>query len=665
MMIVSKEFQNKSRKGDRRSPSPVRKVLVLGGVAIAQLIAQELEEAGFQVYLQEKGEGVDSLGFSLPSLGDPNGLEKLRAIFISFAEKHSQGEEVLCYVHPGASIWGERPELPILGQELGLQVICPPARVLSLFSNKLNFFAEAEKLNVPNLLLSPDPMHSLREIDQRKFAYPIVLKAVKGGLTAGHYVVHDSQELRSGFSLWMEQVRTSCGEVIVLAERYLEGSRQLVLPFVRFLDGRFHSFPVMDVSLQCRHRKMIEFCPAQGVDSSTLQLIMEWAQTLTSLCGYVGVGTLEFLVDGSRPYLIGGSARLNKSFRLWEEVAGTRAVLWQLAAFEGQSEDECQVLRSGSSKHPWSNAVAMRLYAEDPILQLPQPGFIQELGEKTHWSFPGAEAVLDLSVKKKTMISPFSSGLLGVLRVGAEDSSQLISVARGVLGEVWFAGSLQTNERFIGELLDHPWVQEGIFHAGFVDEEFLPAIRPPQEFLKVFATVCSWIPMDASVTSSQIRWVVGDQWAKPDPECLKWIEGPVFYDEESGGGARSPGLSGKLELRDGRKLRVCAFPIRDERWQVRLGSWILVVRRVVSGSKPTEKNALLIRALASGRVHSLLFQEGAWVPAHEPLLIIESLGTLVPHAAPVDICIRRWKVSAEDLVKTGDEILDFEVASKL
>lgn len=636
-----------------------RKVLVLGGVAIAQLIAEELKEAGFEVYLQEKGEGVESHGFALPSLGDPNGLEKLRAIFTSFAENHSQGGNVLCYVHPGASIWGERPELPILGQELGLQVICPPARVLSLFSNKLNFFAEAEKFKIPNLLLSPDPMHSLREIEQRKFAYPIVLKAVKGGLTAGHYVVHDSQELRSGFSLWMEQVRTSCGEVIVLAERYLEGARQLVLPFVRFLDGRFYTFPVVDVSLQCRHRKMIEFCPARAVDSSTLQLIIEWAQLLTSSCGFVGVGTLEFLVDSSRPYLIGGSARLNKSFRLWEEVAGTRAVLWQLAAFEGQSEEVCQDLRSSVSNHPWSHAVAMRLYAEDPILQLPQPGFIQELSEKTHWSFPHAEAVLDLSVKKGTMISPFSSGLLGVLRVGSSDPTQLIPVARGILDEIWFAGSLQTNERFMGELLDHPWVQEGIFHAGFVDEEFLPAIRPPQEFLKVFATVCSWIPMETQVPASQIRWVVGDQWAKSDPECLKWVEGPVLAPPPS------PGLSGQLELRDGRKLRVCAFPIRDERWQVRLGNWILVVRRVISGAKTSEKNALRIRALASGRVHSLLFQEGSWVPAHEPLLIIESLGTLVPHAAPVDVCIRRWKVSAEDLVKAGDEILDFEVASKL
>lgn len=642
---------------------PSRKVLVLGGGATAQLIADELREDGFEVFFQENIENSNPHQSALPSLGDPNGLEKLRAIFTQFAQTHSEEGRALCYLHPGASIWGERPELPILGQELGLQVICPPARVLSLFSNKLNFFELAESLGIPNLLLSHDPMHSLREIEQKKFAYPLVLKAVKGGLTGGHYVVHDGEELRSGFSLWMEQVRTSCGEVIVLAERYLEGARLFVLPFVRFLDGRFRVFPVIDASLQCRHRKMIEVCPARGVESATDEQITQWARTLTASCGYVGVGTLEFLVDGSRPYLIGGSARLNKSFRLWEEVAGTGAVHWQLAAFEGRSEEKCQDLIAKKTSGQWQHGLAIRLYAEDPLLQLPQPGFLQEVVEQKKWIFPGAEGVLDHSVGAGQTISPFSSGLLGVLRVGSQSASQLITVARGILDEVWFAGSLQTNERFIAELLDHPWVQEGIFHSGFVDEEFLPSIRPHQELLSAFATVCAWMSPSADENSSGIRWAVGDQWVKPDPEGPSWIEEPLVWRQKNSEKSEN-GISGQIRVRDGRLVRICAFPIRTGKWQVRVGNWILVVRKVISGGKVIEKSQRQVLALTSGRIHSLLFQEGALVLAHEPLLMIESLRTLVPHAVPVDIRICRWKVSAEDLVNAGDEVLDFEVISK-
>ena len=95
-----------------------------------------------------------------------------------------------------------------------------------------------------------------------------------------------------------------------------------------------------------------------------------------------------------------------------------------------------------------------------------------------------------------------------------------------------------------------------------------------------------------------------------------------------------------------------------------MGNWILVVRKVISGGKAIEKSQRQVLALTSGRIHSLLFQEGSLVLAHEPLLMIESLRTLVPHAVPVDIRICRWKVSAEDLVNAGDEVLDFEVISK-
>jgi acetyl/propionyl-CoA carboxylase alpha subunit len=279
------------------------------------------------------------------------------------------------------------------------------------------------------------------------------------------------------------------------------------------------------------------------------------------------------------------------------------------------------------------------------------------MSEKREWSFGSAAAELDSAVEQGQLISPFSSGLLGVLRVGAQEPRQLITVARGVLNEVWIAGSLQTNERFISELLEHPWVREGIFHAGFVDEEFLPAIRPPKELLPVFATACSLIPSAPTTGQTTVRWAVGDQWVKPDADGLRWKEGP-FIESESGSG-----LSGVVEIRNGQTVRVCAYPLGIGKWQVRVASWTLAVRKVVSTGGRQEKSSPRILALTPGRVHSLLFKEGAVVPAHEPLLMIESLGMLVPHAVPADVRILRWRVSAEDCVNAGDQLVDFEVVA--
>ena len=109
---------------------------------------------------------------------------------------------------------------------------------------------------------------------------------------------------------------------------------------------------------------------------------------------------------------------------------------------------------------------------------------MREVGEKRVWHFDnprlGVAAELDLYVHPGSHLCPSDNGIVGILWIGAENRRQAIQVARGVLDELWIAGTLQTNERFLAELLSHPWIKEDIFHAGFVDEEFLPrfGLRP-------------------------------------------------------------------------------------------------------------------------------------------------------------------------------------------
>jgi hypothetical protein len=251
--------------------------------------------------------------------------------------------------------------------------------------------------------------------------------------------------------------------------------------------------------------------------------------------------------------------------------------------------------------------------------------------------------------------------LVGHLWVLAEDPKRAFTITRGVLEELWFAGSLQVNDRFLLDLLSHAWVQEGMFHAGFVDEEFIPAVRPPAEILNLFPGVCAAHPQLAS-DQGTFRWAVGDQWVKSSvlPE---WKDGPNFWKVDG-----KPGVSGWIQGTEGRALRVMAhpLPLNDHKWQVRIGKWIFPVRRVATGgpAQAQQKKSRLshppLLALVPGRVHSLLFRPGAIVPAHEPLLILESLGTLVPHALPVEIRICGWSCAKEDLVQAGQELAKLE-----
>jgi acetyl-CoA carboxylase biotin carboxylase subunit len=649
--------------------------IVLGSHGVGDLICESLEKLGFLTnFAPSHIQRFASIGWAGSS---PDDLRKILRSWV--AEQRQKHPESSLWLHPGVSPWAERPELPTLGQELGVQVISPPSRVLSLYGNRLNFLGEAERLSIPNLSLSPNPFHSVREIEKliksQRLKLPFVLKAVRGGSGYGIRVIHHPDDLGRALGLWLEQLQRNVGEVILLAEKYVEGARRIVQPFARFANGSTQLFPSMDVSLTCRFRKLIEFCPAvETSDFGSLKKIQEWTEALIYKTGYVGVGSLEFLVDGTRAFLIEGVPRLNTSYHLWEKVAGTSAVSWQLATLHGDPD----LAQAFKPEREWTSAVSLRFYAEDPVLQLPQPGKLAEQSEERDWSFPGAQAHFspaalvgqelmgaeDVDDEKRNPLETQFGGLLGHLWVGGEDRKRALTVAKGILEQLWMAGSLQTNERFLQELLCHPWIQEGIFHASFIDEEFIPAISPSPDMLVLFIAIAQFCASELAPSAS-FKWVVGDQWMKALSKnpSMEWKSGPHFFEVQG-----RKGLSGTFMGVNSRSYRTLAYPIMDNKWLVRIGNWSFSVRRVISksladGNKGIKPNPKL-NALVSGRVHSLLFREGSWVQAHDTVLIIESLGSLIPHALPVDVKVRQWFTKPQELVLSGQVLAELETAVK-
>jgi acetyl-CoA carboxylase biotin carboxylase subunit len=638
--------------------SPRSQALVLGPRAVARLVARGLEAEGYRTVLEEG---------RTPLPGAPAALDALHELLARFAGTAGPAAPGISHcVHPGVSPWAERPELPLLAQEHGLAVIAPPVRAVSLFANRLNFLAEADRLGIPHLVVGFDPIHSVREVErllgQGRRGLPLVLKSVRRGAGFGLNVMHGPDDVERRLPLWLEQLRRAHGEVILFAERYVEGARHAILPFARFRDGHTEFFSVVDASLQSRFRKIAEFCPAPGLDAEAVASMHAAARRILDRCDYVGTGALEFLADGGRAFLLEGVPRLNTAFPLWERVEGTSAVAWQLAALggTGPSRGSARALPPRKASPEWRSGLAVRLYAEDPLLQLPQPGLAREISPKREWRLPGAAAELSLSVDAGEEIGPSGDGLFGLLFAGGQERGQAVTVARGALEETWIAGSLQTNERFVAELLAHPWVREGLFHASFVDEEFVPEIRPEPELAGILAALGALLAGRDPGHPPAARWCVGDQWVKPGTAAaLAWESGPEGWTH-----AGRPGLSGSIRLPGGRVAQVSAFPMPSTgRWQIRVGAWSLPVRGAGpsgSGSVPARRR---LHSLVNGRVHAILYREGAAVPAHEPLVVVESLGVLVPHALPVETRVTAWKASAEQPVHTGQELAEFETSA--
>ena len=118
-----------------------------------------------------------------------------------------------------------------------------------------------------------------------------------------------------------------------------------------------------------------------------------------------------------------------------------------------------------------------------------------------------------------------------------------------------------------------------------------------------------------------------------------------------------------VTLSDGQSARVCAFPVLPDKWQVRLGDRFVSVRRIVIQNPAERPRHRKLLAMVQGRVHAIFFRAGMKARAHEPILIVESLGLLVPHALPLDATLLDWNVETDDIVHGGQELASFELCN--
>lgn len=651
------------------------RVLVLGPPVVARLIAESFDLAGFSGHVVTD---------ELPPFSDPSATLKLRSIFSKWSLRPDKGmwrpdqveeterrqENSKVWIHPGVSVWAEQPEFLSLGQQMGFTMIMPLAKTLALFSNKLNFFQTASHLGIPHLILTFEPMSSVREIEefvaQKNCRFPLQLRAFNGWGSSGILTIQSHEELKSRVPLWLEQLRSNFGEVLLVIQRYLEGARQVLLPFARMNDGTYRDFPCVDISLSYNNKKYIAVCPAQSMDSGLEQLLRKWTRTFVSDCHYHGVGSLEFKVDGSRAFLVDGSARLNTDFHLWETVAETSAIQWQIAGFDQKTAEhllgnKIKPVENSESPGVQKNGIALRLFAENPLFHLPQPGVVRELedGENDSVAEHHGEAVktrVCFSVQPGDSIGPEGDGLLGIVFVWHDKRDRIMNSALRFLNGLWIAGSIHTNQRFLVEILSHPWVREGIFHSDFLQEEFLPSYRPTHEYLEKFAQVCQELVVTKNHIKKPLNWAVGEEWIAVKAEALEWSKGPHRFWLT----LHAPGISGviKTKISQYPELRVCAFPVQERRWQVRLGLWSFLVRGV---DKNRVRSATYLHSLVMGVVSVIYFREGSIVEAHQAIIVIKSLDIMVPHTLSEKVRLIRWKVKPGQLVGLGEELAEMKV----
>ncbi len=370
-------------------------------------------------------------------------------------------------VHPGYGFLAENADFARALADAGLTFIGPPADAIEMMGNKLRARALMLAAGVRVIPGSDGPVSSPEEAGRLagEIGYPVMLKAAAGGGGKGMRVVRGEDELAAALRSTREEAGKAFADDAVYIEKYIDRPRHIEIQVMADAQGKVIHLGERECSIQRRHQKVVEECPSPLVDESMRAEMGEMAVQAAKAVGYVGAGTVEFIVDGERRfYFLEMNTRLQVEHPITEQVTGTDLVKLQLAVAAGeplplQQED---VQRRG-----W--AMEFRIYAEDPENGfLPSTGKISLLREPTG---PGVRH--DSGIYEKYEVPVYYDPLLSKLVIYGDDREDVILRARQAFTEFVVAG-IKTNIPFHQWLLKQAPFVSGDYDTHFIDDRFDP-----------------------------------------------------------------------------------------------------------------------------------------------------------------------------------------------
>ncbi|MFE5067221.1 acetyl/propionyl/methylcrotonyl-CoA carboxylase subunit alpha, partial [Streptomyces sp. NPDC056659] len=384
-------------------------------------------------------------------------------------------------VHPGYGFLAENAGFAQACADAGLVFIGPPASAISVMGDKIRAKETVKAAGVPVVPGAADP-----ELEEAAHALgaPVLLKPSAGGGGKGMRLVRDLSTLTEEIASARREARASFGDDTLLVERWIDRPRHIEIQVLADAHGNVVHLGERECSLQRRHQKIIEEAPSVLLTPQIRASMGAAAVEAARSCGYVGAGTVEFIVPGGDPssyYFMEMNTRLQVEHPVTELITGVDLVEWQLRVASGEPLPFAQedITLTG-----W--AIEARICAEDPSRGfLPSGGTVLSLNE------PAGEGVrTDSGLSEGTEVSSLYDPMLSKVIVHAEDRPTALRRLRAALADTVTLG-VPTNAGFLRRLLAHPDVVSGALDTGLVerDAESLVPEGVPDEVYAAAAAV--------------------------------------------------------------------------------------------------------------------------------------------------------------------------------
>jgi len=391
---------------------------------------------------------------------------------------HAAREMHVDAVHPGYGFLSENHSFAQSVTDAGLIFVGPPASAIASMGNKAAAKALMKQAGVPVIPGYHDDNQDPVFLKERahEIGYPIIIKAHAGGGGKGMRVVEDATSFFDALASCQREALSSFGDSNVLIERYVQKPRHIEIQVFLDRNGNAVSLFERDCSMQRRHQKVLEEAPAPGMTTLQRNKMGEAAIAAARAVGYVGAGTVEFIVTSDEQfYFMEMNTRLQVEHPVTEMITGLDLVEWQLRVAAGQSLPKKQ-----EELHINGHAIEARIYAENPRTGfLPSTGLIRYLKLPEHAAFTCATVRIDKGIEEGDTITPHYDPLIAKLIVHGTTRDEARAQLRQALAQTRIVG-IHTNVEFLSNLVQDDAFAHAEIDTGFIErrmETLLPAAR--------------------------------------------------------------------------------------------------------------------------------------------------------------------------------------------
>ncbi len=459
-------------------------------------------------------------------------------------------------VHPGYGFLAESAAFAEACSDAGLTFVGPPAECVAAMGSKVRAKELARKASVPVLpdaVIDADSGDGL--LDRAAgVGYPLLVKASAGGGGRGIRLVGSPEELAHAVVSAQREAAAAFGDPTVFLERFLPGPRHVEVQIFGDTHGHVLHLGDRECSVQRRHQKLLEECPAVLVGDEVRAAMADAAVRLGQEIGYVGAGTCEFLVQGEEFFFLEMNTRLQVEHTVTEEVTGLDLVGLQLDVASGSALPFTQsdVALSG-------HAIQARVCAEDPGAGwLPSTGFVRR------YDHPHDDGIrYEDGIASGTTISPHYDSMVTKVVAAAESRDQAIGRLRDALGTLVLQGPA-SNIDVLCRILDDDDFRSGAVSVNWLEKRTDLVSAPPLTPHALAAAVAAGIDAD------DCSFALPPAWSNTPRPPVSWTivgrdgaEHQLHYRPPASAGGVLP----LFEL-DGTDFVVRWVARADDRWRV-------------------------------------------------------------------------------------------------